>query len=196
MKREKIAVGAAVIGLLVLGLASPAQAHNYLVKSDPTAGQILTALPKEFSVTTNDLLLNLDKNNGFALQVTDAAGRYYGDGCVTVAQDTVSTDASLGAAGPYTMTWQLVSTDGHQVSNTIAFTWKPPAGFAAAPGASTVPDCNGTLKTNAKGDGVATSTKSVVDTGVLSTVLWAGGGILVIGIAVITTIVIAGRRKK
>ena len=58
-----------VIGAVVVASA-PAQAHNYLVDSTPKAGEILTVLPDQFSITTNDALLNIAKNGaGFALQV-------------------------------------------------------------------------------------------------------------------------------
>lgn len=190
------AVALIAIGVPVVGFAAPAQAHNYLVSSTPSAGQVLTAVPTSFSVTTNDLLLNLDKNSGFAIQVTDSAGTFYGDGCVDVAGATVSTPAVLGSPGNYTMTWQVVSTDGHQVSDRVEFSFEPPAGFVPSAGASRAPDCHGTAKINASEKGVATSTKSVVASGVLSTVLWVGGGVLIVGVAVIVTIVVAGRRKK
>lgn len=187
--------GALVIGAAVFGIAAPAQAHNYLVASNPSAGQVLTTLPDRFSVTTNDLLLNLDKNNGFAVQIQDAAGRYYGNGCVTVEGDTVETAAKIGKPGVYTMTWQVVSTDGHPVSNSFSFTWQPSGDAKVSAGQKSVPDCRGTLKSNANGSGVATSAKSTVSSQTLSTVLWIGGGILVVGVAVVVTIVVAGRKK-
>lgn len=91
------ALGAAVP---IVGTAAPAQAHNNLVSSTPKADETLTALPKDFTITTNGILLNMDgKGGGFGLQVTDSAGKYYGDGCVTVTDMSMSTPAALGAAG-------------------------------------------------------------------------------------------------
>ena len=182
----------------VLGKAAPAQAHNYLVSSTPKAGETLTALPKDFEVTTNDVLLNIDGNGtGFGLQVTDSAGKYYGDGCVAVEGMVMSTAAALGAAGSYTVTWQAVSTDGHTVSDSYGFTWQPPTGFTPSSGSSTVPDCNGTASINTTpAPDSGTTGAQTVDTGTLSTVLWIGGAFLTVAAAVILTLVVTGRRKK
>ena len=182
----------------VLGQAAPAQAHNYLVSSTPKAGETLTALPKDFEVTTNDVLLNIDGNGtGFGLQVTDSAGKYYGDGCVAVVGMVMSTAAALGAAGSYTVTWQAVSTDGHTVSDSYGFTWQPPAGFAPSAGSTKAPDCNGTASINTTpAPDSGTTGAQTVGTGMLSTVLWIGGAFLAVAAAVILTLVVTGRRKK
>ncbi len=119
------AVGAIVVGS-VLGLAAPAQAHNYLVASTPEAGKALTELPELFSITTNAPLLELPGNEAaFAIQVSDEAGQYFGDGCVTVDGASLYTTPALGKPGAYTMVWQVISEDGHPVSGEIAFEWAP-----------------------------------------------------------------------
>ncbi|CAN5390251.1 hypothetical protein BH11ACT5_BH11ACT5_19840 [soil metagenome] len=103
------AFGALVVAAAVRGLPAQAQAHNYLVSSTPAEGSTLTELPAEFSVTTNGPLLSLDGSvNCFAMEIKDADGLYYGDGCVTVSGSTLSEPAALGAAGDYTMLWQLI----------------------------------------------------------------------------------------
>ncbi len=194
-----VAVAAALGSIApVWGLAAPAQAHNYLESSTPKAGETLTALPKDFMITTNGSLLNIDGNGaGFALQVTDGAGKYYGDGCVTIAGQTMSTTAALGTAGAYTVTWQVLSTDGHTVSDNYGFTWQPPAGFTPSSGSSTVPDCNGTSAVNTKpAPDSGTAGAQTIDTGTLSTVLWIGGALLAVAGAVILAFVLTGRRKK
>jgi len=191
---------AAALGAIapVWGLAAPAHAHNYLESSTPKAGETLTALPKDFMITTNGTLLNIDGNGaGFALQVTDGAGQYFGDGCVTVEGQRMSTTAALGAAGAYTVTWQVLSTDGHTVSDNYGFTWQPPTGFTPSSGSSTVPDCNGTSAVNTKPAPDSNTTGAqTVDTGTLSTVLWIGGALLAAAAAVILTFVLTGRRRK
>lgn len=182
----------------ILGQAAPAQAHNYLVSSTPSAGETLTVLPKDFVITTNGILLDIDgKGAGFGLQVTDAAGAYYGDGCVTVDGHSVSTVAGLGSAGAYTVTWQAISTDGHTISDSFGFTWQPPAGFTPSVGSTKVPDCNGTASVNERpAPGAGTTGSQTVDTGTLNTVLWIGGALLAVAAAVILTLIITGRRRK
>ncbi len=122
----RTALLALAAGSLVALTALPASAHSYLVSSTPADGSTITELPDIFSVTTNETLLDLaGGGDGFGLQVTDSNGNYYGDGCLTVADATLSTGASLGLAGDYTMIWQVVSEDGHPVSGELAFTWEP-----------------------------------------------------------------------
>ncbi len=185
--------------VLVLGLAAPAQAHSTLVSSTPKEGETLNTLPSEFSITTNDVLLNIGGDGtGFALRVTDAAGRYYGDGCVKIDGPTMSTPAALGAAGQYTVTWQVISVDGHAKSDEYAFIWQPPADFAPSVGTTKVPDCNGTQSAQAKptpAGGGTVSTPAVNDV-TLSTVLWIGGAFLALAAALILTLLFTGRNKK
>lgn len=188
----------AVVAAPVLGLAAPAQAHNYLVDSTPKASSTLTTLPADFTITTNDTLLDLDKNNsGFALQVKDSAGRYYGDGCVSVKGATMSTAAAIGAAGTYTVVWQVVSTDGHPVSDSFTFTWTPAAGQVASAGSTKVPDCNGTITVGSADPAPSGPSRNAeIDGGTLATVLWIGGAVLAVGLAVVITILATSRRKK
>ena len=116
-----VTLGATVAVGAVLGFAAPAQAHDALVSSNPAQGAVLTALPAEFSITMNQTLVDLGTGTGsgtnFDIQVTDAAGRFYGDGCISLVDDTMSMPASLGAAGQYTMIWQIVSADSHPVGS-------------------------------------------------------------------------------
>ncbi len=193
-----IGVGALVVLGSVLAVAGPAEAHNYLVSSTPTVGATLTTLPRDFSVITNGVLLNINKEgSGFALQIRDAKGLYYGDGCVKVDGPGISMEAAIGAPGKYTITWQVISTDGHTVSNTYPFTWAPAGTATASTGQKAAPDCNGKYHLNQSGLPPAnsgTGTQTVSD-GTLETVLWIGGAILLVAIAVVVTLVLVVRRR-
>lgn len=145
------ALGAAA---LVLATASPAAAHNYVVDSTPAEGDTITDLPAEWSITTNKQMLDLDGNeNAFAIIVTDAQGRYYGDGCVAVDGDTLTAAAALGAAGDYTIAFQLVSADGHTLSDEFEFAYEPAAGAVAGEGSVEAPQCGASGSGDAHGDG-------------------------------------------
>jgi|GEM_PF-878386 len=138
------AFSAATLAALLLLVAAPASAHNYVVASTPHEGETLTALPEEFSVTTNDVLLDLaGDGGGFAIQVLDAAGNYYGDGCVSIRDESLSTVAALGEPGDYRMLWQLVSADGHTVSGEINFMWQPDADQVLSEALDAPPACGG-----------------------------------------------------
>lgn len=192
----------ALFGLLVaaaatLGLATPAGAHNYVISTVPKAGSVLTELPKQFSVTTNDTLLNLGGNgHGFALRIRDADGLYYGDGCVKVEGPSISTDAAIGKPGEYTMLWQLISTDGHTISDEIPFTWRP-ASETTTPstGAKVPPDCHGTQPAGSSQATAAPATPKASSSIPIGDVLWIGAAIVLVGLAVLISLLVAGRRK-
>jgi copper resistance protein C len=117
-------------------------AHASVIGSTPGAGDVVTEQPGAFSVVMNEELLSVEGASGSnAIQVTDAAGLFYGDGCVTVDGDTASMQAQLGEAGDYAMTFQVVSADGHPVSDTIDFTFDPTEGQAGEPGVTEAPVC-------------------------------------------------------
>ena len=194
---RRLAAAAALAIVAVLSTAGPASAHNYLVDSTPAASETLTALPEAFSVTTNEPLLDLGGDgSGFGIEITDAEGLYYGDGCVTVDGATVSTEPVLGEAGTYRFVYQVVSADGHTVSDEFTFDWAPGPEFAASAGSATPGDCNGLY---ARGDGAAENgagqqpDAASID---LSTVLWIGGALLAVGIAVIVTLIVLRPRAN
>ncbi|NQX25997.1 copper resistance protein CopC [Microbacteriaceae bacterium VKM Ac-2854] len=180
---------------LALAAAVPAQAHNYLVSSTPTAGDTVTEQPATVSVTTNDNLLNLgDDGTAAAIQVVGPDGLYYGDGCTTVLGPTASMPAELGAAGEYTVTWQVVSTDGHPVSDQFSFDWQPAQGQTVGEGSATAPDCNGTVSVQTAVPSEE-SPSGTAEPALLGDVLWIGGGLLAVVVAVGVTLLILRRKR-
>lgn len=194
-----------VIGLVAVAVlsgwsASPASAHNYLESSSPTDGAEVTEQPGVISVTTNDALLDLDGTGaGSAIQVSGPsdAPLYYGDGCVSVAGSTAETTAELGAAGEYTVTWQVVSTDGHPISDTVTFDWQPAAGQSLAEGSTTAPECGDPAGSAPDSDGAADSADAApadaATTG-LGDAGWILAALGVIGIVVTVTVLVLRRR--
>ena len=197
IRARSIGLAGLVAVVSLLATASPAFAHNFYVSSTPSENEVLTTLPEEFIVTTNDNLLDLGgAGGGFIMQVTGPDGLYYGDGCVTVSGPSVSMAAALGPAGDYTLTWQAISADGHTISGEIPFQWSPAA--AATPpstGAAAPPVCD-----TAAGDGGAEAVNSpapVPDAAgsSMSDALWIGGGVLAVAIAVVATLLLLRPRK-
>ena len=199
------ATAVAAFGLLALGLAvgvaAPAQAHNYLVSSTPAEGEVLTALPGEFAVTTNDDLLDLGAGaGGFALQVLDADGLFYGDGCVAVDGPSMTATAALGAPGDYLMRWQVVSIDGHTVSGEIPFTWTPDDVTESSEGTTTAPVCGEVTEEPAPvPDGSEEEPiappPAADERGISSDILWIGGAIAAVAIAAGATMLALSRKK-
>jgi methionine-rich copper-binding protein CopC len=138
---------ATLTGVAVLFAPTPAGAHSVLADSTPEEGEVLTELPEAFSVTANEPVLDLGGQGVFLLQIRDATGAYYGDGCVEVVDATMSATPALGASGEYTMIWQVVSSDGHPVSGEVHFSWDAPADFEPSEGADQPPVCGGVVET-------------------------------------------------
>lgn len=193
--RTSTILGAAVLGS-VAGMAAPAYAHNSLVGSTPTAGATVTEQPGVISITTNDDLLLLGgEATGTALQVSGPADAdqplYYGDGCVTVSGPTASTTVQLGQPGEYTVVWQIVSTDGHPVSDEFTFTWQPDANQTLAEGSTTAPEC-------ATAPGAATEQPDPQVPGIPGAgdadALWIGGALVAAMLAGVVTLILVRRR--
>lgn len=191
-----VAIGA-LAAALAIGVAAPASAHSVLIGSTPAAGTTLEVLPEHYSVTMNERLLADAGTSAFALRVRDAAGLYYGDGCLQVDGETMSTAAAIGEPGDYVLEWQLVSADGHPLGGEIPFTWSGEAtseGSATPPscGAEPSPDDGGTASESPGADsehgGAPAGGVSLVD------VAWIVGAVLVVGVAV-TIALVASRRR-
>jgi methionine-rich copper-binding protein CopC len=192
-----ITIGGFLVALSVFGISSPAFAHNYLVTSDPSAGETLTKLPARFTITTNEGLLDLSGHGaGFAFDVEDSHGKFYGNGCVTVTGPSMSVNPTIGAAGKYRVIWQIVSADGHIVSNAYSFTWKPSGAFTPAVGASHPQDCNGKSGGTAPPDphlGTDAFSKPSANLGL---VLGIGGGVVGLGVILTLVLLLTGRKRR
>ncbi|HEY4224995.1 MAG TPA: copper resistance protein CopC [Pseudolysinimonas sp.] len=198
MRRGSALLLATALGVTAaLALAGPASAHNQIVSSTPSPNETLTALPAQFAIDTNEALLDVEgTGRGFAFEIRDSRGTYYEDGCVSIVDDNMFTTARLGAPGAYTIIFQIVSADGHSVSGTIPFTWAPAAPAAVTAGVSSPPGCNGGPAPG-KPHTDATSTQTTrTSTVPIADVLWIGGIIAVVAIAVLVTLVILTRRRR
>ncbi|WP_144764227.1 copper resistance CopC family protein [Curtobacterium sp. 9128] len=183
----------AIAGGAVLGLAGPASAHNYMIASTPKVDGTLTSLPKAFEITTNDKLLDIGgTGSGFAYRIVGPDKRYYEDGCVAIDGPSMTTKAALGASGRYEVEWQIVSADGHTVSDEYAFTWKAPAGFSPAKGSATPPTC--AAAGSSSSPDATTGTASGGGDSTASDALFIGAGGLVLVAAVVAVLLLVRRR--
>lgn len=200
MNRRSIARAATALAAgALLSLAAPlaANAHDSLVSSTPSDGSTITGLPDAFSVTMNEPLADLTGNgSGFAIEVRDAVGAYYGDGCFTIAGATLSTAAALGAPGDYTLLWQVVSADGHVASGELGFSWAPAGGAVQSVGSASPPVCGAAAGTTTPGTPLPIPEKQAHADANLSNVLWIGGAIAAVLVAGLVTFLVLGRRRK
>ncbi len=191
--RSAVIVGLALVG--VIALPTPASAHNYYVDSTPSVNEVLTELPEQFIVTTNDNLLDLSgTGGGFFMQVQGPDGLYYGDGCVTVSGPSVETDAAVGPPGKYSLGWQVVSADGHTVSGEIPFTWQPASDSAPVTQGKTTPATCGQSSGSEVNDTPTTPDDAAAES--TTDILWIGGAVVAVAIALVATLLLVRPRKK
>lgn len=209
LTRRSRSMIAAVCLMTAVALTVPlaAQAHNVLAASNPAADSTISTVPESFSITTNESLLDLSGDgNGFAIQVLDPAGLYYGDGCTVVADATLAMGATLGEAGVYRFLWQAVSADGHTISGEFAFTWAPAADAVISPGSPTPPVCGVPVEVPEETP-TATPTLEQTEEPTAEPIetemttasdpmigLWIGGGVVAILVAVAVVVLVRRRR--
>ncbi|MEO8907186.1 MAG: copper resistance CopC family protein [Microbacteriaceae bacterium] len=195
------AVAAAFIaGALALIPAAGASAHDYLVDSTPKANSVQTAPLNKISLTFDDIVLDLAGDGSSSLlQVTgpDGANTHFETGCPTVLGRVVTAPVALGPSGKYIITWQIVSADGHTVSNSLDFTYSPPAGTTEAKGTSSRPQCGRTSSES----GAATSTPAAQTSGAsnsssLGIVVTIGAVIIGLAVIGVITVLVTGRRRR
>lgn len=116
--RRALAILGAAGVLLGLGLsgAGPASAHASLVRVDPADGSSLTSAPAKVTLT-------FDENIGSpaVIVVTGPDGSRVSTGTAEVHDNTASTGVDITEGGAFTVTFRVVSDDGHPTSAQTIF---------------------------------------------------------------------------
>lgn len=127
--RAMLALASALL-FTALG-AGPAQAHDSLQSTSPERDTTITAAPDIVTLTLSEPPTDSKSLNLSIITVTDSTGKTLSNGEVTVAGATISTNVTPGSNGPYKVLWRTVSSDGHPIEGTYAFTVEDPAAGAA-----------------------------------------------------------------
>ena len=120
MKFKKLVI---LFALFLPGLAwpMPASAHTSLITQQPLGNSVIQELPPEISLTFDESLIVIGKAN--SITVLDPNGKEISTGETKVLNNVVSRAISASeAAGKYSVTYRVVSEDGHVVSATYQFT--------------------------------------------------------------------------
>jgi len=115
-----LAAGAALIGaaaLVFTGAAAPAAAHDELIASSPTSGEVLETAPEVVELTFSDDVIE----TGTVIEVVDHHGDPIEVGAVEVLGPEVSATLPGDLSGEYQVRWRAVSSDGHPIEGTIDF---------------------------------------------------------------------------
>ncbi|MGH3451325.1 MAG: copper resistance CopC family protein [Haloechinothrix sp.] len=117
---RRLAISALLALCALVGLSTPALAHNVLISSDPEDGASLDAGPETITLTFDQAI---QQGNVNQIAVTGPGGTQWARGPVEVDRTTAIVDvAPLGPAGTYTIGYRVLSADGHAVSGEIPFT--------------------------------------------------------------------------
>lgn len=119
-RRLPALLGALLALCLALFAGAPAaQAHDELLQADPADGATLEQAPDRITLTYSGDITAL----GNEVRVTDSQGKTVSTGDVTVDGTHVIQRISPEAGDEtYTVSWRVVSSDGHPIEGTYSFT--------------------------------------------------------------------------
>lgn len=181
--------------------AAPASAHDRMLTSDPADGSQLATPPTAITLTFNTEPLPVEPQ----VVVSDSAGTVVTQGTPTIegSTATLALDPAVALGGDtYTVAWRVVSSDGHPIEGTFAFT------VAAQPEApvSEEPTTEETATEDATTDAAEESTSESAsprttdaatdaeDGGSSALPVLVGLGALVVAAAVVVVLVVRRRR--
>ena len=108
--------------VLMLLFASPAQAHDQLVDAYPSEGETVEAGIVDIELRFSDDVLAIGEGN--EILVIGPAGeesKLQNNSCAFADGDLVTTKVDLDVPGDYTITWRVVSGDGHPITGIQRF---------------------------------------------------------------------------
>jgi len=118
---RRFATALVVACLAVVGLATPAFAHNQLIGSNPENEATVQQSPSVLELTFDQPVQKGEGLNSVA--VTGPDGSTWSTGPVEVSSNVVTaTVDELGPTGEYTIGYRILSADGHPVSGEVVFT--------------------------------------------------------------------------
>ena len=113
--------------LLLITVSTPTgNAHSYLVASNPKKGSTVTTLPATVALTFNENLLVVKGKKPNAISITHRTEVPIRQGVVSVTKNvlTVPIASSQKIHGRITVSYRVVSADGHPVNGSFFFTVK------------------------------------------------------------------------
>ena len=180
---------AAVLALfLVLGTAGPASAHDELVRTNPESGASLEKAPTTLELTFSGNIQDI----GSEVRVTDSHGTDVTRGTLAVQNTKVSQPLREGGDTDetYTVTWRVVSQDGHPIEGTFTYS----VGKGAETTASPAPVASGDQSSGTSASQQEKQEK-VSGTGVPSWVLPVIGGVVAL-LLLLVVLAVATRPKQ
>lgn len=183
------ALFAALLALaLVVATAGPASAHDELVRTNPQAGATLEKAPTTLELTFSGNIQDI----GSEVRVTDSHGTDMTRGTLAVQNTMVSQPLREGGDEDetYTVTWRVVSQDGHPIEGMFTYTVGDGAATAASPAPVASADASQGAAQDANG-----AQEDVSGTGIPSWVLPVAGGAIAL-VLLLVILAFATRPKQ
>lgn len=118
--------------LIAAFLATPAFAHTALVSANPESGAVLNEVPAEVRLTFTEDLLLVDSKNPNKIEVINGIGQVVSGMTQVSGPDAYTAlDQSFEPSGDYTVTYRVVSADGHPIEGEYRFTVANPEVISA-----------------------------------------------------------------
>lgn len=184
-RRMRAWAGAVVLAVVsAFGLAAPqAQAHSALTDSTPADGATVTESLSEVSLVFNEPV----QSDYSQVAVLDQDDNEYQDGDPSTVGETVTQKVSDLPGGDYTISYRIVSADGHPVSGEIKFT------IAGGGGGSGSQSGDSTQPSN---QAAANNSTSSSDDGTVNAGWIAAGALVVIAVAIGAAAVVRSRSRS
>ncbi|ABM10645.1 putative copper resistance protein (CopC) (plasmid) [Paenarthrobacter aurescens TC1] len=127
IRRVRVRLAFAAALLIPAFAAAPAMAHDALESTTPAKDTTVTTAPGVVSLTLSEPPMDTAQLKLSVITVTDETGKTLSDGNVSVDGPTISTAIAGGSNGAYKVLWRTVSSDGHPIEGSYAFTVQDPA---------------------------------------------------------------------
>ncbi|WP_019178970.1 copper resistance CopC family protein [Microbacterium yannicii] len=181
--------------LFVVATAGPAAAHDEFLSSTPEAGDTLPAAPTELTLAFSGEL-NSDPASA-VIEVIGTDGRNIATDPPAIAGTNLTQPVRQDTpAGPFTVRWKVVSSDGHPISGEFGYT------VQAAPAAVETPTPEATPEQTAEpapthSDTPGTGGRGVpTEAGALLPIVAVISGVVVLGGLVIVVLFMARERRR
>ncbi len=112
-----------LLATMMLFIASPAQAHDQLVNASPSEGETVEAGIIDIELRFSDDVLGIGEGNEIlVIGPVGEESKLQNNSCAFSDDDLVSTKVDLDTPGDYTISWRVVSGDGHPITGIQNFT--------------------------------------------------------------------------
>ena len=110
------------LALMMLVIATPARAHDQLVDANPTEGEVVEAGIIDIELRFSDDVLAIGEGNEIlVIGPQGEQSKLQNNSCAFADGDLVTTKVDLDQPGDYTVTWRVVSGDGHPITGIQRF---------------------------------------------------------------------------